>query len=103
MRVGSLVVCVNANENDGTPLKINEIYTVRGIINEGSMIPNSIGGFTMITNGDGVYLEEVTNYRVYLYTKVEKAFKSTRFREIQPPIANIEEYINENTLEPVTK
>jgi hypothetical protein len=93
MKVGSLVELVDDKWEDPfdgtiTPVK-NRIYTVRGL--EGI---------------DAIYLEEIINKIEPLLDESnniingEVAFFIHRFRELQPPIANIEEHINENTLTP---
>lgn len=69
------------------PVK-NKTYTIRGFITQGSQC--------------GLYLEEIDNSNVSDLTdqNLEPAFHPGKFRELQPPIANIEEHINENTLTP---
>lgn len=96
MKVGSLVELVNDNWSIGFhsfycnnittfPVK-NKTYTVRDI-------------FTLL-GSTAIVLEEIQNTGCEL-SGLEEAFMIERFRELQPPIANIEEHINENTLEPV--
>lgn len=94
MRVGSLVELVNNNWCNvpfhnpmcgiiNFPVK-STVYTVRSIV--------KMSGETAII------LEEIRN-DICKMTGFEEAFLITRFRELQPPIANIEEHIKENTLE----
>ncbi len=90
MKIGSLVELVDDNwtrpawNNEVLPVK-DIIYTIRSIekTNEGAFIR----------------LEEIVNpiYR-YLNEVGETQFGIAKFRELQPPIANIEEHINLNSL-----
>lgn len=89
MRVGSLVECVKQFVSHPTygekfPV-LGKVYTVRDIVmyNEASLL-----------------LEEIVNPK-YLYQQgvTECCFFIDNFRELLPPISNIEEHINENTLE----
>jgi len=101
MKAGSLVECVDTNF--GIQRTHNEpqgmifpnkgvIYTVRHI-------------FHLRDGRSGLTVNEIDNSRLKRFTpsKLEPAFNAKNFRELQPPIANIEEHINENTLEPVLK
>lgn len=101
MKIGSLIECTNTdfgiqrihNEPQGMifPVK-NKVYTVRHIFH----LRNGKSGLTVF---------EIDNSRFSNRTpsKLEPAFNARNFRELQPPIANIEKQINENTLEPVLK
>lgn len=94
MRVGSLVECVN-NEGIQFAIKpeLNKIYTVRRVrtVSEKKLLGVN-------SKEDGILLEEIVNPIVAF--NEEAGYKTWRFREVQPPIGNIEELINENTLEP---
>jgi len=86
MRVGSLVELVNDNWTYTTsaiyyPIK-NKVYTVRDFTRE-----------------CGIYLEEIVN-PICPFLNSEPGWKTYRFRELLSPISNIEEHIQENTLEP---
>lgn len=81
MKIGSLVVCID-NKNPqfpGVMPELDVIYTVRAI-------PWSAG----------VYLEEIVSGYI---DGVEIGFLLRRFREVLPPIEDIEECIKENSLE----
>jgi hypothetical protein len=92
MKVGSLVECIVAVH----PIvrmqyffitfpEKGKIYTVREIQNhDGGRI--------------GICLEEIKNPEL---NHSEFCFDINAFREVLPAIQNIEEYINENTAEPV--
>lgn len=93
MEVGSLVVCINNSgvhhigiDYGAIIPKLNTVYTVRDIR----------------TDNYSLLLEEIDNSHLIgrNFKKREPGFNVKRFRELQPPIANIEEHINENTLEP---
>jgi hypothetical protein len=85
MRVGSLVVCINAKGFEWTvekPLVKDEIYTVRSIDNDPTLTET------------GIRLEEVYNdpdTHGYEWT-----YRISRFREIQPPMkVNLAELMTE--------
>jgi len=90
MKIGSLVELINdkwKNQpyDEVFPVK-NKVYTVRAIEQE--------------SDGIGLLLEEIVNPpSQYIDAYGEPTFRIERFRELQPPIVNIEEYINQNTLE----
>lgn len=97
MKVGSLVELVKddwdiyhhnpvCDNKTSFPVK-GKPYTVRDIFTK--------GGYSAIV------LEEISN-PVCKGSGLEEAFMIHRFRELQPPIANIEEHINQNTLELVS-
>lgn len=90
MKVGSLVECVDTNWRNPETDTINpvkgKVYTVREIVR--------YSGETFI-----LLVEIVNKKKHYLEGFYEGCFLIKRFRETQPPIANIEEHINENTLE----
>lgn len=97
MKVGSLVECVNTdfgiqrkhNEPQGMKFPVKKIvYTVRHI-------------FTTRDGRTGLTVYEIDNSFLSKRTPsgLEPAFRADNFRELQPPIANIEEHINSNTLE----
>lgn len=92
MKIGSLVELINdkwgANYDDGVTYPVKrKTYTVREIDSDDR-------GEPCIT------LEEIINSkRVFYRGLLEPAFYMKRFRELMPPIENIEEFINENTLE----
>lgn len=91
MRAGSLVECVDdTGEKDKRclyPVK-NVIYTIREIRKSPDV-------------GLAITLNEIVNDMRTCFG-LEVGFRASRFRELLPPIANIEEHINENTLQPVT-
>ncbi len=90
MRVGCMVECVD--ECNG-----RNILGVR----VGKIIPKgSILTIRDLPSESGVLFEEVINGLNYS-TNQEWCYMKFKFRELLPPIANIEEHINENTLEPV--
>lgn len=94
MKVGSIVECVKPSirelagfeiiSNIKMPI-VGHIYTVRE---------------TLIREGySAILLEEIINPKLwYKPGYVEICFQSSRFRELLPPIENIEEYINKNTI-----
>jgi hypothetical protein len=91
IKVGSIVELVNDNwgakYDDGVvyPIKGKQ-YTVRSIEKS--------------KHGTCILLEEIVNNRQVFYEGyLEPAFFITRFRELLPPIENIEEHINQNSLE----
>jgi hypothetical protein len=95
MKVGSLVELVNDKwgKKEDFPGIVNYpkkgvIYTIRDIISN--------------KRGTYCHLEEIVNpiIQTLLEGTGETWFSCKRFRELQPPIANIEEHINENTLTP---
>jgi hypothetical protein len=88
MKVGSLVKCVNNKGHHPywIPAKLDTVYTVRDI----NVCP--------IMGTTGVYLEEIVN-ETNPYTGHEYGYLISRFRELVPPIDNIEEHIEENSLE----
>jgi len=92
MKVGSLVELIDDNWSTGAgiakyrPVK-NKVYTVRAIEEFGD-------------EGMGILLEEIINPLFpYADGVDEPHFKPSRFRELLPPIENIEENINEDSLE----
>lgn len=95
MKVGSLVELVDDNWDVCVYLKTwlielpvrNKVYTVRDISN--------IPAYNYKTS---ILLDELFA-GVHPIWETEEAFLITRFRELQPPIANIEQHINSNTLE----
>lgn len=95
MKIGSLAECI---KNIGTPLELNKIYTVLAI-HDNPIFKNILGG-TTICDRVGILLVEIRNNSVFHLTNEEKSYNINRFREVFPPIENIEEHINENTLEP---
>jgi len=96
MKVGSLVQCVgNQGLKNVAPPDLTAIYTVREI-----RTPEYKRTLGVTSTKIGILLEEIVNPSHPLYGE-EFGYLSHRFREVQPPIANIEEHINENTLEPV--
>lgn len=94
MKIGSLVECINNIGCENTPPVLGVIYTVRAIHEDGMVLKNGV-----IVFGVGIQLEELRNKSVYSDGS-EKYYRTKRFRELLPPIANIEEHINQNTLEP---
>lgn len=97
MKIGSLVECIKevlpkgGNElqtNERKPIK-GKIYTIREI----KIFPNKQIGITV---------EEIINPFIYFIDSLkytERKFNINNFREILPPIENIEEKIKEETLE----
>lgn len=88
MKIGSLVELVKDDfgwvlTKVNLPVK-NKIYTIREISKR--------------EKGVCVLLEEIVNKK-HPHSKREYAFFIDRFRELQPPIENIEETINQNTLD----
>lgn len=81
MKIGSLVECIN---NVGLRIcaipQKNTIYCVRGF--------NKAGG---------IWLEEIENPLCHINGD-EWGYLPNRFREVMPPVSNIEELINENIL-----
>ena len=94
MKVGSLVECVDNDFDDIEDVcivpKKGSIYHIREIYSD--------------SDGDFVTLEEIVNPPIkYLdgYIRFgEPQFDIDAFRELLPPIANVEQHIKENTLEP---
>lgn len=98
MKVGSLVELVDDDWIwQSNPIFIN-IYPVKGNIYTVREIRKGV------YSSHAILLEEIINKK-YPYANgfSEKGFSMDKFRELQPPIANIEKQINENTLEPVLK
>lgn len=92
MKIGSLVECVETphvkdpDYNAEIPTK-GKIYTVRDV--------------AKFEVGIGVVVHELQN-KPYLFRDtgiMEPYFPIKIFRQVQPPIANIEKHIKENTLE----
>jgi hypothetical protein len=85
MKVGSLVECVNDSHirtpNVGREIKKGNIYTIRDI--DGPPFY-------------GVRLEEIMSQ---ILGGRELFYRVERFREVVPPIASVEEHINQNTKE----
>lgn len=94
MKVGSLVECLKHNSSCSDSLK-----------GKGARFPHTETVYTVREIRDGsstrILLEEIDNSHLAMFTpsKREPGFNILFFRELQPPIANIEEHINENTLE----
>jgi hypothetical protein len=91
MKVGSLVELVDDNwielAEDG------EIYPI-------IKIPYTIRNMQFDSSGCGITLEEIINEPFhYAEGFGECNFDINRFRELMPPIENIEEYIKENVNE----
>lgn len=87
MKVGSIVELIDdTNWRNLAPCKL----PVKGV-------PYTIRGIIKWHDGTGVYLEEIVN-RNFLGSNTEGAFMVERFRELLPPIENIEKYIEENTI-----
>lgn len=93
MKIGSLVELVDDNWNKNGlnrlvtfPVK-NKPYVIREVVKIGS--------------GYGLLLEEIDNSGLNMFTEggAETTFDITRFRELLPPISNIEETINLNLKE----
>lgn len=98
MKTGSIIECVSEDfgiqrtQNSKMGMifpKKGTIYTIRHI-------------FHLRDGRSGLTVNEIDNSRLARYTpsKLEPAFTAKNFRELLPPITNIEEHINENTLEP---
>ena len=99
MKVGSLVECIRTIPDffyDGKKLimpKVGKVYTVVEI---GRFDNGSCKGKICI------YVDEIETQSIKWNGSIEEiAFSISWFRELLPPIANIEEHINENTLDPV--
>jgi hypothetical protein len=90
MKIGSLVELVDTNfatrrHKITYPIK-GVVYTVRFI--------------EKLPYGTGITLEEIVNPKVQTSDGFgECIFNINKFRELQPPIENIEEHINLNSLE----
>lgn len=90
MRVGSIVECINNKgsiSTDHIRPQLKVVYTVRDIY----MSPSE--------HVPAIRLEEIIN-KIHPVWNIERGYRMTRFCELLPPVANIEEHINENTLEP---
>lgn len=89
MRVGSLVECIQGVQptiyNEIVPI-LKKPYTVRDILN--------------LHNGVFIRLEEIINHQYQYEDGFEECgFDIKCFRELMPPIENIEEFINKNVFE----
>lgn len=87
MKIGSLVGCVDNIMTDDrwiTP-KLETVYTVRDL------------NIDPLTGVGGLYVEEIVNGTNGM--GLELGYKLYRFRELMPPMENVEEYIKENSLE----
>ena len=100
MKVGSLVECI---DNKAFPnwISLKTIYTVRDIYNKGDYV-ESIPPNVYDLNYPFIRVEEVVaqNVKMKHALLIDFPFPMNKFRELQPPIANIEEHINVNTLTP---
>jgi len=98
MQNQSLVECIN-NSGFEEFVKLKTPYTIRKIIKKGTIISTPFDIVAIIT--DGVYLEEVIAPDIIIATVIfERMFPLQYFRELLPPIANIEEHINKEVLKP---
>lgn len=95
MKIGSLVICVDDQGliNTIKPER-NKIYTIRHI----RTVEYKKSNYGISNSQDGILLEEIVNDNAPGYPE-EKGYKIYRFKEVMPPIANIEECINQNTHE----
>lgn len=94
MKIGSLVECIKISIGRSSEFSVNmpkkgNIYTVR-----------HIKKFNSSYSKCGILLEEIVNKPIKFATGSEEPyFPIEFFREVQPPIENIEEKIKEETLE----
>lgn len=94
MKVGSLVVAIEPTLGfsalgiqRGMPIKIGDVLTIREI------------GVTTFSKIPILMFEEIKN-QINEQTGCEFGYHPERFRQLLPPISNIEIHIKENTLEP---
>ena len=104
MKVGSIVECINNSQEKC--LQLNTPYTIREILPKGTQVRNSQEKLVSLTSVVTVRLEEIKHDEetIIMFSKViffDVPFHIEIFRELLPPIENVEEHINENTLEPV--
>lgn len=97
MRVGSIVECIDNGKYTLVikPEKAPATYTVREIIPKDTrrlMMP-----YFIVFDMDSIYLEEIKN--VDVTPGFEFPYAMVDFRELLPPMENIEETINENVIE----
>jgi hypothetical protein len=97
MKIGSLVECVNSSYYEGL-IKLNVIYTITDIWAKDKFLC-VYKGERHYTKCACIFLAEVTT-KGSLHPSIDCPFNINDFRELQPPIANIEEHIKENTLTP---
>jgi hypothetical protein len=98
MKPGSLVECINNSNME--IVKMGTPYTIRQILKKGEVMGN-VGTHLIIIMTDAVYLEEVSEMMINIGVQnLERPFAIERFRELLPPIANIEEHINKEVLKP---
>jgi|GEM_PF-4224128 hypothetical protein len=99
MKAGSLVQYIKGHSEDKhliIPDK-NVIYSVRQVFPKLTFILRGV-----YAQADSIYLEEIINEpKYYPFSKVylEDAYMMESFREVLPPIEDIEQCVNENTLE----
>lgn len=95
MKVGSLVECVDTN----WPTEILKVDTVFGFK---LPVKGVICTIRDIRDQINILLEEIDNSHLahLCELKIESGFHIKRFRELLPPMENVEEFVNENTLEP---
>lgn len=104
MRVCSLVVCTSiAGEcTCGCMVmpEIDKVYTVRGLPNKGDILAKGVIA-RIDAVWDCIYLEEIINKEVkrpYDIGFLESPYRRENFKEVCPPIENIEDEINTNII-----
>lgn len=99
MKAGSLVECIN-NKDFPHKIKLNTVYVVSDIYDVGDYI-ETIPKDCYETSRPLLRVEEcvMPNFKLDNATVINPPFFMDDFRELLPPLENIEETINENTLE----
>jgi len=99
MKAGSLVECID-NKSFPDFINLKTIYTVRDIYNTGDYIQSLPENIYQVKYSF-IRVDEVTaqNITMQYAVLIDFPFPMKCFRELQEPIANIEENINNNVLE----
>jgi hypothetical protein len=94
MKVGSIVECID-NSKFENKVKLKTTYTVKQIIPEGQLVYKN-GNLIVVATMTGIRLEEVDGTITVFSVPIDIPFPMVNFRELLPPMENIEELINEN-------